>query len=227
MKDSFLILNCLLFLARKNFYNSLLLFSSMNKKQLALFLSKLSSFSSFSSSLEQYVLSSELAADILWTAFLQGDIEDKIVADLGCGPGILGIGALLLGAKKVFFVDIDSPALNDCRKNLKNVHGDYEIICSDVSSFSCPVDTVLMNPPFGVQVEHADRAFLERAFSLSSSVYSLHTIESETFLRRFSSEFGFSLVSVRALDFPLKKTYSFHTKRIHFVSAGLFYFRKA
>lgn len=50
--------------------------------------------------LEQYTTSSYIAASILHTAqSVYGDIKDKTVADLGCGTGILSIGAVVLGAK--------------------------------------------------------------------------------------------------------------------------------
>jgi len=49
--------------------------------------------------LEQYPTSAHLAGQMLYTIHSQfGDIEDKIVADLGCGGAILGIGACMLGA---------------------------------------------------------------------------------------------------------------------------------
>jgi predicted RNA methylase len=38
------------------------------------------------------------AGDILYTIqSCYDDIEDKLVADLGCGPGMLSIGSALLG----------------------------------------------------------------------------------------------------------------------------------
>ena len=33
-----------------------------------------------------------------------GDLEDKLVADLGCGCGVLSIGAVMLGARWVIFL---------------------------------------------------------------------------------------------------------------------------
>jgi ribosomal protein L11 methyltransferase len=51
------------------------------------------------------------------------DLKDKVVVDYGCGSGILGIAALLLGAKQVIAVDNDPQALiatvdNATRNNL-------------------------------------------------------------------------------------------------------------
>ncbi len=42
--------------------------------------------------------------------------KGKSVLDLGCGSGILGIGAGLLGADDVTFVDIDSVAVKTTEK---------------------------------------------------------------------------------------------------------------
>lgn len=47
------------------------------------------------------------------------DLTDKIVIDYGCGSGVLGVGALLLGAKQVLAVDIDPQAVLATRQNAK------------------------------------------------------------------------------------------------------------
>ncbi len=89
------------------------------KKQLAMILSQLKGFSSPKIKLEQYMTEGEIAAEIAWNAFYRREIEEKTVADLGCGTGILGLSTLLLGAKKVYFVDIDKDALAIAKENLK------------------------------------------------------------------------------------------------------------
>lgn len=45
------------------------------------------------------------------------DLTEKIVIDYGCGSGILGVGALLLGAQQVLAVDIDPQAILATRQN--------------------------------------------------------------------------------------------------------------
>ena len=47
------------------------------------------------------------------------DLKDKNVTDFGCGSGILGIAALLLGAKHVLAIDIDPQALQATLDNLE------------------------------------------------------------------------------------------------------------
>ena len=43
--------------------------------------------------------------------------EGAVIADIGCGSGILSIGALLLGAKKVYAVDTDPLAVKSTVEN--------------------------------------------------------------------------------------------------------------
>ena len=45
------------------------------------------------------------------------DVKDKIAIDYGCGSGILGVAALLLGAKKVYATDIDPQAVLATEQN--------------------------------------------------------------------------------------------------------------
>lgn len=47
----------------------------------------------------------------------QAQVKGKVVIDYGCGSGILGIAAALLGAKKVIGVDIDPQALEATQAN--------------------------------------------------------------------------------------------------------------
>ena len=48
---------------------------------------------------------------------LGNDSSELILADIGCGSGILSVGALLLGAKTVYAVDTDPIAVKATREN--------------------------------------------------------------------------------------------------------------
>ena len=78
--------------------------------------SRLKGFSEAKVRVEQYPTEPAIAAEVLWKAIMAGEIQEKTIADLGCGTGILGIGCLLLGSKRVFFVDIDPGALEIWKK---------------------------------------------------------------------------------------------------------------
>src|SRR3989338_7891909 len=81
-----------------------------SKKELAVLLSKLEGFKGPKVRAEQYTTDAEVAAEVLWAAYMKGDIA-KVSVDLGSGPGMLGIGLLMLGAQKVYFVDFDQKAM--------------------------------------------------------------------------------------------------------------------
>ena len=196
------------------------------KKTLARILSKLQLFENPKTHIEQYPTDFDVAASVLWNAYMLGDIKDKTIADLGCGTGILGIGALLLGAKYVFFLDIDDDALKIARKNYQTMAEEFEIddkahfSVGSIDTFSKKVEIVIQNPPFGVQQEHADRPFLLKAFEVAEIVYSLHKIESEQFIKQLSKERNFIITHKFNYSFPLKSTMDYHTHRIKRIRVG-------
>lgn len=61
-----------------------------------------------------------------------GDIDGKMVADLGCGCGVLGIGSSMLGGCVVGF-DIDDDALDIARGNAEDFEIDIDLIRTDIS----------------------------------------------------------------------------------------------
>ncbi|MBN2458084.1 methyltransferase [Candidatus Woesearchaeota archaeon] len=200
----------------------------MSKARLAIRLSRLLVFNSPNIREEQYPTDSEIAAEAIWAAYMNKDIEGNLVADLGAGTGILGIAALELGAKKVLFVERDRDAIGILKSNLDGYDKSrYSTICSDISEFKKEVDTVIMNPPFGTREKHADREFLLKAFSSSKSIYSFHKNSTSAFIGRISAANGFQLTQKKDFKFPLKQAYSFHRSRIRRIDVSLFVLKKA
>jgi len=69
----------------------------MKQRKLEIILQQAKVFESPSAELEQYNTPATVAARLLQFAFLHGDIAGKRVVDLGCGTGVLALGAALLG----------------------------------------------------------------------------------------------------------------------------------
>ncbi len=198
----------------------------MDKKQLAINLSKLKIPESFNINLEQYQSEGELVADILWKAFINKDIKNKTIADFGCGNGIFGIGALLFGARKVYFVDIDKKVIKLAKENYKNLNlKNGNFINLNVLNFKYKVDTVLMNPPFGVQNKHNDKLFLEKSFEVSDSIYSLHKIESKNFIEKISKNNNFKVIKVFPYEFLIKKIFKFHKSYKYYIKVGCWHLK--
>jgi len=206
------------------------------KSQLAILLSKLAVFENPKPELEQYPLDGNSAATILWAAFQNKDIENKIIADLGCGTGILGLGALLLGAKKVYFIDKSEAAIKKAKQNLhfleqeisQHLQDKATWLIGDIALFKNKVHTVLQNPPFGTKTEHADKIFLEKALELGKSIYSIHKTSTLDYLRHIidmrkrqikgsgsaDAQVQRKIISEIKIEMQLKKTMPWHKKNI-------------
>lgn len=206
----------------------------MSKSDLAIILSGLHGFPFPRVDWEQYMTDSEVAADLIWTAYMNKDIEKKSIADLGCGTGILGIGAMIMNANNVLFVEKDELAVKIAEGNLKRVEEHLpegfegaEFLTMDVLEFFSPVDTVLMNPPFGTRDPGADTAFLQRAMKIAPTIYSLHKASTKEYLRGFIAKNGFKVFFEKEYQMPLKNTMSQHEKKIERISVVAFGIRKA
>jgi len=202
-----------------------------SKGALAIALSGLEAFIEPKVRAEQYPTDAEIAAEVLWNMKMCSDIG-KVSVDLGCGTGILGIGLLLLGDVRVYFVDSDANAIKVAKRNLAKTESEYNMpgkaifLCQDIKDFNDNVDLAVQNPPFGTKVKHMDKIFLEKAFEVSNLVYSFHKTETKDFINKLSTENGFDVTHIWDFDFPLKATYRHHTKKIKRIKVSCFRIEK-
>lgn len=190
----------------------------MKLRQLEMTLQRLSGFTKPRASLEQYQTPAPLAARLLYHALMKGDLAGKRVVDLGCGTGILSIGAALLGAASVTGVDIDPNALEVARENAALPGAEVTFIAADIREgcrdvIGGPCDTVVMNPPFGAQKAHADRPFIDCALVLAPVVYSIFNAGSAPFVQAYTAQRAEITEKVGGI-FPIKRTFAFHTKDV-------------
>lgn len=202
-----------------------------SKQDLEIELSKLKSFTAPSFQLEQYPTPDNIAAHWIWNMAMKGEVANKIILDAACGAGVLGIGLLLMGAKRVVFLDKDEGIIKVCMENYHKIKEEYEIgeaefITNDISLFDEEVDIVVQNPPFGTKEEHADKRFLEKAFSISKIVYSMHKFSTQRFVEAISKDFSFRITDFWRYEFPIKKTFEFHKKPVRTVDVGLWRMEK-
>jgi len=200
----------------------------MRKKHLAMLLSKLEGFPEPKPELEQYRTPGNVAAELLWLAYSAGDIAGKVVADLGAGTGVLAIGAKLLGAEKVYALEVDGRALEVARRNAERAGVEVEFINADVSEFGERVDTVVMNPPFGSQRKGADRPFLLKAFEVADRVYSIHLAKPEVrrFIEAFSRDYGFVAERLSTIFLEIPAQFHFHRKRLERIPVDIYRLEK-
>ncbi len=184
----------------------------MRRKDLEIALEKVESFRDPVAHLEQYPTPATIVADIVYDAYVSGDIEGMKVMDLGCGPGIFSIAASLMGAGMVVGYDISESALEVAKQNAARFGVGIDFKLSDVRAISEGADTVLMNPPFGSQNRNADRPFLDKALESAEAVYSIHMANTLEFVRNYVEGRGRSLERYKIYKYQIPHTFSFHTK---------------
>jgi len=223
----------------------------VRKLDLEIALSKVESHPSPKAYLEQYTITPEVAAGILYlAAYTYDDIIDKTIADLGCGTGRLAIGSALIGAKAIVGVDIDKVATKTASKNAAklNVKEKAQWVTANITTIQGNFDTVLQNPPFGVQRRKADRKFLEKALEISNHVYSLHKSNKKThkftkrlvkhrpqfiptspspFLEQLIERYGGKIKAVYTIPMTIPYMFDFHRKKKHQFPVDLYVLEKA
>lgn len=202
----------------------------MRLRQLEIRLEGLESYRNPTPAWEQYQTPAPLAARLLYQAFMEGCISGHSVCDLGCGTGILGIGAAMLGGYPVFCIDIDDEALETARHNAYAIGAQTNFIRCDVRDPACigripGCDTVVMNPPFGAQTAHADRPFIDAALVIGQVCYGIFNAGSRMFIEGYVQGRA-TLEEVVSARFPIKRTFSFHTREVSEIGVEIIRFRR-
>lgn len=190
----------------------------MKLKNLEMALQRLAGYTKPRASLEQYQTPAPLAARLLYHAFMKRDIEGKHVGDLGSGTGVLAIGAALLGAESVTGYEVDEKAVEISKENAALLDADVEFIVADVTDTESGAitglfDTVVMNPPFGAQKEHADRPFIDRAIRIAPVTYGIFNTGSTPFIHAYTKNRAQITERVGG-NFPIRRTFFFHTRDV-------------
>ena len=168
--------------------------------------------------LEQYTTPSTVAAEVLYlAAYVYDDVIGKTVMELGCGTGRLAIGAALLGAREVFGVDLDKVAVKIAKNYAKKMgfKKNAHWIVGDIDVVTGSFDTILQNPPFGVQHKRADRRFIAKSLELSNKIYSFHKSgdSNREFIKRFIEEHGGHIFKIFPVIMEIPRMFKFHTKK--------------
>eukprot|EP00435_Cladocopium_sp_Y103_P045553 s1765_g13.t1 len=192
------------------------------QKHLAMRLSELPRHPARNPKLEQYATDGDTAACWLMGIDKQDPFADldEAVVDLGAGNGILGIGALLLGAPRAIFVEVDEAVCKVLDEALENedLRGRAQILQKDVADVAkAQIDAapalVLMNPPWGQQRRSADRPFLEASIAMSPRAVHLMHSSGAVHVEPWAKDMGWHAVRWLEMDFPLPRTYAHQSKR--------------
>ncbi|XP_020317075.1 rRNA N6-adenosine-methyltransferase METTL5 [Oncorhynchus nerka] len=194
----------------------------MKLKELESCLQQVDAFEEPKILLEQYPTSPHIAACMLYTIHNTfDDIEGKLVADLGCGCGVLSIGAAMLDAGLCVGFDIDDDALEIFKRNSEEFElTNVDLIQCDMCSlrshaYAKKFDTVIMNPPFGTKHNQGmDMQFLRTALTMATTaVYSLHKTSTRGHIQKKASDWGVKMEVIAELRYDLPASYKFHKKK--------------
>ena len=194
----------------------------VSKRQLEIQLGKLKILKKPNLKLEQYPVSSEAASELLHMAgFEHNDLQGRVI-DLGTGTGRLAIGAAMTGAEEVVGVEVDEQALALAKENSDRAGVEVEWVQSDIEKVNSRFDVVIMNPPYGTRMAHADTRFLGKAFQLAPVVYSIHKSSTREFLFQFVTRAGWKVDQVRSMRMEIPHLFEFHEKKRGMVEVDLY-----
>ena len=200
----------------------------MRLRHLAMSLSKLQPHPCENVDLEQYSTDGNIASKFISSIVSYGDLSsDSIIGDLGAGNGILGIGALKVGAEKCIFLEADKNACEILQENLiLNNFKESGVIINeflDINTNFPKVDLIICNPPWGRQKEKADRPFLDLIIKNGTVSHLMHSAHANH-LHPFFESRNWSVEKYGEYDFNLPANFSHHRKEKESTKVGFWRF---
>lgn len=121
--------------------------------------------------------------------FSRGLIKKGRALDIGCGTGILGIAAVLMGMEKAVGVDIDPVALFDCKKNisLNRLEDRVEVLSKWPGNKGYSLLLANLRPPTLVEYKKSFKDYLKDDATLVFSGFKPH--EKSWILTELSKDF--------------------------------------
>ncbi|MCW1295169.1 MAG: methyltransferase [Candidatus Parvarchaeota archaeon] len=170
--------------------------------------------------LEQYSTDIDTAYQFINFVDYNISITGKTVADLGCGNGILGISAALLGAAEVDLYDIDENAVYSAKQNIEKLHiNNAKSIRMDIFDVDKKYEIVISNPPFGFQSNFSLSAFIKKINSLADNLFFIYKDNLE--IRKIADSNGFLIHKIE--DIKLERTLPFHKKSYYSLPVVIVY----
>jgi len=156
---------------------------------------------------------------------------EKVFSDLGKLGGIdcKREPVRLLVEREIDDDDVGEKGESDDQENAESVQNKsrFEFMEFGLEGIG-PVDTVLMNPPFGTRNKGIDMVFVETALRITrKSVYSLHKTSTRKHILKRAAKWGVDAKVIARLRFDIPQMYRFHKQKSVDVEVDLIRFEKA
>ncbi|MEM4717569.1 MAG: methyltransferase [Desulfurococcaceae archaeon] len=191
-------------------------------------LSKPRSLGLYKRELEQYPTPTSTASHMAWIIRMKNKLVNKTILDMGCGSGVLSIASLLAGSSRVICLDIDEDILLSAGNLVSSYYGELShrviLVNGDaLNTFFSNVDTVVMNPPFGVIERNRglDVQFLEKALLNARYVFSLHKFSNGLveIIKDIANSRRLEIIWFEILELEIPMLYPRHRRKVHRIKA--------
>lgn len=205
----------------------------LSKKELEIKISQLKGFVKPKKKLEQYITPDNIVAEMVHLAYIQGNIENKIIIDLCSGTGKIAIATSFYKPKMVIGIEKDRDAVRIALENRKLMKAiNTYFVLGDALNLPIKAKkvTVLQNPPFGIiNKDIKDVDVVKVVSKIADWIYSIHkggNQKTRNFLVSFYKSVGFNVLIIKEFLFMIPWQFDFHKKPKTKISVDLYVARK-